>query len=101
MHRQSPRARCRRDVAPRNECRVAFTADTPPSFIWHTVEDQSVPVNRPLVHARALGAAGVPCALHSFPAGWRTVMVWRTGTPPERGRHLPQPGWWAFAVRDR
>ncbi len=45
------------------------TADTPPSFIWHTVEDQSVPVNHPLVYARALGASGVPYALHVFPNG--------------------------------
>ena len=45
------------------------TAATPRSFIWHTVEDQAVPVNHPLVYARALGAAGVPYALHVFPAG--------------------------------
>lgn len=48
---------------------VNVDAGTPPSFIWHTVEDQAVPVNHSLVYARALGAAGVPYALHIFPAG--------------------------------
>lgn len=59
------------DVASRREmsAELNVTADTPPSFIWHTVEDQSVPVNHPLVYARALGASGVPYALHIFPAG--------------------------------
>ncbi|NBQ62010.1 MAG: alpha/beta hydrolase, partial [Proteobacteria bacterium] len=43
------------DVASRRamSAELNVTADTPPSFIWHTGEDQSVPVNHPLVYARA------------------------------------------------
>ena len=43
--------------------------DTPPTFVWHTVEDQSVPVGHALTYARALGRAGVPYELHVFPEG--------------------------------
>jgi acetyl esterase/lipase len=45
------------------------TPATPPSFIWHTAEDQSVPVGHALAFARALGNAKVPYELHVFPEG--------------------------------
>ena len=48
---------------------VNVTPETPPTFIWHTVEDQAVPVGHALAYARALGNAGVPYALHVFPEG--------------------------------
>ena len=51
------------------------TSDTPPVFVWHTMEDQTVPVENTLLLLTALRRAGVP--------------------PPEalqprrQGRHLP------------
>ncbi len=45
------------------------TPATPPTFIWHTAEDQSVPVGHALAFARALGGAAVPYELHVFPEG--------------------------------
>jgi acetyl esterase/lipase len=45
------------------------THDTPPSFIWHTVDDPVVPVQNSLLFANALIDNAVPCELHLFPHG--------------------------------
>ena len=41
-------------------------ADLPPFFIWHTVEDPSVPVQNSLLLATALSEHNVPYELHLF-----------------------------------
>lgn len=45
------------------------TDKTPPAFIWHTAEDQVVPVQNSLRLAEAYIKAGVPVSLHIFPYG--------------------------------
>jgi acetyl esterase/lipase len=45
------------------------TADAPPFFVWHTGEDQGVPVEHSYLLGQALAAAGVPHALHVYPRG--------------------------------
>jgi acetyl esterase/lipase len=50
-----------------NELQV--TAQTPPCFIWHTYEDQAVPVENSLVFAEALRQACVPFDLHIYQHG--------------------------------
>lgn len=50
-----------------NELQV--TKDTPPCFIWHTVEDKTVPVENALLFASALRKAGVPFSLHIYEKG--------------------------------
>jgi acetyl esterase/lipase len=45
------------------------TARTPPTFLWHTADDASVPVGNSLLLASALRRNGVPFALHVFPHG--------------------------------
>lgn len=42
---------------------------TPPAFIWHTVEDQSVPVENSLMLACALQEKKIPFELHIYPNG--------------------------------
>ncbi len=42
---------------------------TPPCFLWHTFEDNAVPVENSLVFAAALKKAGVSCEMHIFPYG--------------------------------
>ena len=44
-------------------------ADTPPAFIWHTANDELVPVENSLLLAGALSRAGVPFELHIYPDG--------------------------------
>ena len=43
--------------------------DMPKTFIWHTYEDQAVPVENSLYLATALRKAGVNFELHIFPRG--------------------------------
>ena len=50
-----------------NELQV--TKDTPPCFVWHTVEDKAVPVENSLQFAESLRKAGVPFDLHLYQKG--------------------------------
>lgn len=45
------------------------TEDTPPTFLWHTATDQTVPVENSLLFFAALKNAGVPAELHIYPRG--------------------------------
>ncbi len=45
------------------------TEDTPPAFIWHTVEDEIVPVIGSLRLAEAYIKTGVPVMAHIYPYG--------------------------------
>mgnify|MGYP001396221564 FL=1 len=60
-----PSRELRRSVSPE----LKVTAETPPCFIWHTVEDPVVPVENSLSFASALQAKGVPFELHMYPKG--------------------------------
>lgn len=44
-------------------------SQTPPAFIWTTVNDQEVPMENSLLYAKALKAEGIPFALHIFSDG--------------------------------
>ncbi len=50
-----------------NELQV--TPQTPPTFVWHTAEDQAVPVENALLFAGALRKSGVPFDLHVYERG--------------------------------
>jgi acetyl esterase/lipase len=45
------------------------TPRTPPTFLWHTADDASVPVENSILFFEALKKAGVPGELHVFPHG--------------------------------
>ncbi len=44
-------------------------SQVPPVFLWHTLDDASVPVENSLLLAGALRKAGIPLELHIFPEG--------------------------------
>lgn len=50
-----------------NELQV--TKETPLTFLFHTAEDATVPVQNSLMFAAALADQGVPFALHIYPKG--------------------------------
>jgi dipeptidyl aminopeptidase/acylaminoacyl peptidase len=50
-----------------NETKV--TAQTPPAFLWHTADDQSVPLENSLLFAQALSACKIHTELHVFAHG--------------------------------
>lgn len=45
------------------------SADTPPCFLWHTSDDNVVPVQNSALYMNALAAAGVPFEAHIYPRG--------------------------------
>ena len=45
------------------------TDRTPPTFLWHTRTDATVPVMNTLVYAQALADHGVPFSVHIYPFG--------------------------------
>lgn len=48
---------------------LLVTPDAPPFFVWHSAEDDAVPVRHSYLLGMALAAAGVRHALHVFPRG--------------------------------
>ncbi|MBL9188898.1 MAG: alpha/beta hydrolase [Opitutaceae bacterium] len=66
-----------------NELQV--TKETPPTFLWHTIEDKAVPVENSLLFAAACQRAGVPFSLHVYEKGAHGLGLGR----PER----PAPPW--------
>ena len=48
---------------------------TPPAFLWHTSEDNCVPVQNSLRYATALADHHVPFELHIFPYGYHGMSI--------------------------
>jgi acetyl esterase/lipase len=64
--------------------------DTPPCFIWHTLEDKAVPVENSLQFAAALRKAGVPFDLHVYQKGGHGLGLGiREYTPANFPKMLP------------
>ncbi len=61
----------RRDAAQERHLSLenSVTRRNPPTFIWHTADDDVVPVQNALLYAQALIAQQVPTALHIYPHG--------------------------------
>lgn len=57
--------------------------NTPRCFIWHTYEDQAVPVENALLFAGALRKAGVPFALHIYQKGRHGIGLGKTSGSEE------------------
>ena len=52
-----------------------ITSESVPAFIWHTMEDNCVPVENSLYLASAYKKAGVPFALHIFEKGFHGLSL--------------------------
>ncbi len=50
-------------------CEQQVDSHTPPAFLWHTVEDDCVPVENSMLYAAALQKAHVSFELHIYPKG--------------------------------
>ena len=61
------------------------TGNTPPTFLWHTVQDKAVPVENSLQFATALRKAGVPFALHVYQKGRHGIGL--AAKPPFKNIH--------------
>ena len=70
-------------------------SDVPPAFIWHTYEDQSVPVENSLLLVSALRRAGISTEFHMYPKGCHGLALATALTETSDGRCV-QPecaGW--------
>jgi len=63
----------------------AVNGETPPAFIWHTCQDDVVPVENSLYAAEALSKAGIPYELHIYPDGGHGISLanWLVCDPQE------------------
>ena len=62
-------------------------SDMPPTFLWHTLDDDEVPVENTLLIEQALRRAGVPHEVHLFPHGIHGLSLADYETyEPTRGR---------------
>ena len=67
-------------------------ASIPPMFIWHTADDDVVPVQHSYLLGMALAAAVVPHELHVFPHGRHGLGLAEGSGEPERWTSLCE-GW--------
>lgn len=73
--------------------------DMPPTFVWHTYQDQAVPVENSLLLMEALRRAGIPGEFHMYPRGCHGLALATALTQTSDGRCV-QPecaGWVGLA----
>ena len=70
--------------------------NTVPAFIWHTFEDNCVPVENSLALASAYNKADVPFALHIFERGWHGLSLCNDNVSDqtEKDKALADVGKW-------
>lgn len=92
------------DIADHLPCSVEdmVTPDAPPTFLWHTWDDASVPVENSLLLAQALRRAGVGAEVHLYQHGRHGLSLCdetTAGANPE-GRIEPDvAGWFSLMLR--
>lgn len=76
------------------------TPETPPTFLWHTAEDPSVPVENSLMYAAACRRNGVPFELHIFERGGHGLSTCQEITSVSADQTVPDnTAWMPLAVR--
>lgn len=73
----------------KEDCIAAVSPATPPTFLWTTGEDQTVPASQSLRFAAALEAAGVPFEYHHFAHGPHGLSTADPGANADRAQ-LPE-----------
>ena len=51
-------------------CHRLVSDHTPPAFLWHTSDDEIVPIMNSLLYAQALSEHKIPYSLHIYPKGF-------------------------------
>ncbi|WP_273327018.1 alpha/beta hydrolase [Vallitalea guaymasensis] len=67
---------------------------TPPTFLWHTVEDASVPMENSLLFAGALRKNDIPFELHLYPHGPHGLSLATEETRSEDMSNYPHVATW-------
>lgn len=66
----------------------------PPTFIWHTFEDTSVPVENTLLFATALRKNNIPFELHIYPKGPHGLSLATEETKNQNMNSMPHVATW-------
>lgn len=69
-------------------------AQNPPTFIWHTNEDQAVPVENSFLYTSALRKAKVPVEFHMYAHGWHGLSLANEETKCDKDGELPKVQSW-------
>lgn len=80
-----------------------ITPDCPPVFVWHTVDDGSVPVENTILLTTALQKAGIPFECHIFahgPHGLSTCSQEVESPSPECSQWIPLAKTWVNNLFD-
>lgn len=92
--------------APTNEELLSFSLEkqvsalTPPTFLWHTADDDSVDVQNSLAFASALHQAEIPFELHIYPKGPHGISLASEVTALHLGMVVPAcQSWITMAIR--
>ena len=70
------------------------TDQTPPTFLWHTWEDGSVPVENSLLFASAMRRCGVQGEVHIFPKGGHGLALANPLTSSSPDQNIPECAQW-------
>lgn len=70
------------------------TAQTPPTFLWHTWEDGAVPVENTLLMASALRRSGVLTEAHIFPHGGHGLALANPLTSTSPAQNIAECAQW-------
>ncbi len=90
----------RLDLAEKLSLETRVSPDTPPTFLWHTAEDPSVPVENSLMYAAALRRSCVPFELHVFERGGHGLSTCQEITALRPEEIVPQnSAWVSLAVQ--
>ena len=66
----------------------------PPTFIWHTNEDQAVPVENSFLYTAALRKAKVSVEFHMYAHGWHGLSLANEETKCDKDGELPKVQSW-------
>lgn len=82
----------------RMSAELNVTDTTPPAFLWHTADDDAVPVENTFAYARSLVQHGVPAEVHIFPHGRHGLGLAREDEGPDEwtalcAKWLYRQGW--------
>lgn len=67
------------------------TKETPPTFLWHTCTDKSVPVENSLLFAKALIKNNIPLEMHIYPQGVHGLALATEETKANNNEKTVQP----------
>lgn len=80
-------------------CEYLVTEKTPPTFLWHTAEDDVVPVENSLFYAKMLRNHKVPFELHIYPYGPHGLATADEMTCPQIEGRNARPNKWLDDVK--